>query len=69
MPIIVAARHVYLLLHLKKEKGSTVPFSMAIGNEELVQECFPTHSCRGTGIMKKVIETEEKEKHKRVKME
>ena len=46
MPIIVAARHVYLLLHLKKEKGSTVPFSMAIGNE-LVQECFPQTLTQG----------------------
>ena len=29
-----------------------VPFSMAIGNGEFMQECFPKHSRMGTAIMK-----------------
>ena len=28
-----------------------VPFSMAIGNEKLMHECFPEHSHMGTAIM------------------
>ena len=28
--------------------GKNVPFSMAIGNVELMHECFPKHSYMGT---------------------
>ena len=50
MPIQVPVGHVYFLLH-QREKME-VPFSMAIRNEELVQECFPKHSPIGTARMK-----------------
>ena len=49
MPIIVAIGQVYFLLHQRKKK---VPFSLAIGNEEPMHECFPKHSRMGTAIMK-----------------
>ena len=39
MPIIVAVGHVYFLLHQSEKQE--VPFSMAIGNEELIQDLFP----------------------------
>ena len=35
---------------------------MAIGNEELMLECFPKHSSMGTARMKKDKETEEGKK-------
>ena len=35
-----------------KERNKEVPFSMAIGNGELLQECFPKHSRMGTARMK-----------------
>ena len=37
---------------LREKKASTVPFSMAIGNEELVHEFFFKHSRMGTATMK-----------------
>ena len=39
-----------------------VSFSMAIGNGELMHECFPKHSRMGTAIMKYDNETEEVKK-------
>ena len=36
----------------KRERKEEVPFSMAIGNGELMQECFPEHSRVGTARMK-----------------
>ena len=36
-----------------------MPFSMAIGNVELVHECFPEHSRMGTASMKQDKETGE----------
>ena len=35
-----------------KERKEEVPFSMAIGNWELIHECFPKHSRMGTARMK-----------------
>ena len=35
-----------------KERQQEVPFTMAIGNEELVHECFPEHSRMGTARVK-----------------
>ena len=46
-----------------------IPFSMAIGNGELMHECFPTHSRMGTSRMKKNKETGEESKKKGVSME
>ena len=34
------------------ERKNKVPFSMAIGSEELMHECFPKHSRMGTARMK-----------------
>ena len=34
------------------ERKNKVPFSMAIGNGELMQECFPKHLRMGTARMK-----------------
>ena len=34
------------------DRKKQVPFSMAIGNEELVHKCFPKHSLMGTARMK-----------------
>ena len=36
-----------------------VPFSMAIGNVELIHECLPKHLCMGTVTMKYDKETQE----------
>ena len=49
MPIIVAVWDVNLLFHQDQKE---VPFSKAIGNEKLMQECFPKHSRMGTARMK-----------------
>ena len=49
-PIIVSAGHVYILMHQREKEE--VPFSMAIGNRELMHECFPKHSRMGTARMK-----------------
>ena len=48
--IIASVGHVLFLLHQRKKKE--VPFSMAIGKEELMHECFPKHSLMGTARMK-----------------
>ena len=44
--------------NIKKE----VAFSMAIGNRELIHECFPKHSRMGTARMKQEKETDEGKK-------
>ena len=41
-----------------------VPFSMAIGNVELINDCFPKHSRIGTARLKYDKETEEKVRRK-----
>ena len=41
MPIIVSVGHVCFLLHQREKKE--VPFSMAMWNKELMQECFLKH--------------------------
>ena len=46
-----------------------VPFSMAIGNEELMHECFPKHSPMGTARMKSNKETEAEGRYRGVSME
>ena len=33
-------------------RENKVPFSMTIGNEDLMQECFPKHSRMGTARIK-----------------
>ena len=43
--VIVTAGHVYFLLHKRDEKK--VSFNMAIGNEELIHECFQKHCVWG----------------------
>ena len=40
-------------------KKNKAPFSIAIGNVELVHECFPEHSPMGTARMKQDKETDE----------
>ena len=47
---------VHMLLHCRK---IDVSFSMAIGNEELMHECFPKHSRMDTTRMKYDKEIEE----------
>ena len=42
---------------------------MAIGNEELMHECFPKHSCLGTASMKYYNVTEEEDKKREASME
>ena len=51
------------------ERKKKVPFSMAIGNGELVQECFHKHLRMGTARMKKDKETDEGSKKRGVSME
>ena len=46
-----------------------VPFSMAIGHGELMQECFPKHSRMGTARIKQGKETDEEGKKSGVSME
>ena len=50
IPIMVASGHVYFLLYQREKRE--IPFSMAVGNEELRHECFSKHSCMGTARMK-----------------
>ena len=64
------------LKYSKNDKSSTlprgkkqVPFSMAIGNEELMHECFPKHLCMGTTRMTSDKETVEECKKSDVSME
>ena len=45
------ALHFQLLIAFT-EQIKKVPFSMAIGNVELLQECFPKHSMLGTATKK-----------------
>ena len=42
---------------------------MAIGNEELMQECFSKHSCMGTARIKQDKEPNEKGKMRGVRVE
>ena len=46
-----------LLFRLAKK--ASIPFSMAIGNVELMHECFPTHSGMRTARMMEDKETDE----------
>ena len=46
-----------------------VPFSMAIGNEELMHECFPIHSRMGTARIEKEKKQNEGAKTRGVSME
>ena len=52
-----------------KESKEEVPFSMAIGNGELMHECFPKHSPMGTARMKEDNDTDEDGKKTGVSME
>ena len=52
-----------------KERNEEVPFSMAIGNGELMHECFAKHSRMGTARMKKDHETDEDTQKRGVSME
>ena len=45
-----------------KERNEEVPFSMAVGNWELMKECFTKHSRMGTARMKYDNGTDEDEK-------
>ena len=49
-PIIVFAG--MFIFSCTKERNEEVPFRMAIGNGELMHECFPKHSRMGTARMK-----------------
>ena len=46
-----------------------VPFSMAVGNGELMHDCFPKHSCMGTAKLKYDKETDEECKKRGVRPE
>ena len=52
-----------------KERNEEVPFSMAIGNWELVQECFAKHSRMGTERMTQDHEIDEDTQKRGVSME
>ena len=52
-----------------KERNEDVQFSVAVGNGELVQECFPKHSRMGTARMKQDNETDEDTQKGGVSME
>ena len=52
-----------------KERKEQVPFSMAIGNGELMHECFPKHSCMGTARMKEDKDTDEETQKRGLSME
>ena len=51
-----------------KERNE-VPFSMAIGNWELMHECFPKHPSMGTARIKLDNETDEDGQKRGVSME
>ena len=55
------------LVHMSEKKE--VPFSMAIGNGVLMQECFPKHLRMGTATIKKDKETDEHGKKRGVSVE
>ena len=57
------------LVSLAPERKKEEPFNMAIGNRELIQECFPKHSRMGTARMKEDNETDEEGKKRGVSME
>ena len=44
------------------KQSNEVPFSMAIGNGELMHECFTKHSRMGTARLKEDNGTDEKDK-------
>ena len=48
----IAISHRIIFCTLVVALSDEVPFSIAIGNEELMPECFPKHSRLGTAIMK-----------------
>ena len=50
-------------------RKNKVPFSMAIGNWELIHECFPKHSRMGTARMKYDKETDKDDKKRGVSVE
>ena len=52
-----------------KEINEEIPFSMAIGNGELMHECFPKHSRMGTARMIYANETDEDGQKRGVSME
>ena len=58
--------HCALVVALSEKQ---VPFSMAIGNGELVHECFPEHSRMGAARMKQDKETDKGYKKRGVSME
>ena len=51
------------------QREMKVPFSMAIGNGELMWECFPKHSRMGTARMKEDKETDEEGRKRGVSIE
>ena len=51
-----------IIFSCTKERKEEVPFGMAIGNRELMQECFQKHSSIGTSRMKYDKEREEGKK-------
>ena len=59
-PIIVSLG--MFIFSCTKERKEEVPLSMAIGNWELMHECFPNHSRRGTARIKSDKETGEEGK-------
>ena len=60
----------YILCTCSCTVGKTqVPFSMVIGNGELMHECFPKHLRMGTARMKYDKETDEDGKTRGVSME
>ena len=65
--IILSAGHVQFLLYQREKKE--VPFTMAIGNWELMYEFFPKHSRMGTARKKEYNETGEDGKKRGVIME
>ena len=52
-----------------KERKEEVPFSMAIGNRELMHEYFPKHSPMRTARMREDNDTDEDGKKRGVSME
>ena len=49
-----------------KERNEEVSFSMATGNGELMNECFPKHSRMGTARLKQDNRTDEDDKKRGV---
>ena len=47
-----SAPNTHCALVVAQPKKKQVPFTMTIGDVELVHECFPKHSGRGTERMK-----------------